>query len=700
MGNYRRRGIPKRLNRSMRRKLAGLFGVVVLALVGLGLRISYINAKDGAQYKQKALKQSQQRYDSRTLPFKRGDIIDRNATVLATSEKVYNVILDCQAINYKEEYREPTLKALENVLGLDVSLIIPLLDDEKTKDSRYQVVARDISLENKKDFEKLQDISNKKISEEERKERASIKGVWFEETYKRVYPQNSLACDLLGFTYGENQADWGVEGYYNSILNGTNGRTYGYFNEDDALEQTIIRPEDGKSLQLSLDASIQQTIESRANEFILAMSANGQKAAKNIGVIIQNPNNGEILGMYSSDGFDLNNPGDLSAYYSPEDLAAMSEEQKTELRLSMWQNYCISSSYEPGSTVKPLTVASALEDASLTGEETFECDGYQVVGGRTIKCSNVHGHGTQTISDAIKNSCNDALMQIAEKLGPKELIKYEKMFNFGSRTGIDLPGEAGGILYNEASMNETELATASFGQGFTCTMIQEISAISASINGGYYYQPRVVNKVLNDEGAVVKNQEKILKSQVISKSTSDLVRQYMQQSMDAGTGIFGKVAGYSGGCKTGTAQKIPRGNGKYLVSFIGFWPMENPKVTIYVVVDEPNATDQADSIYAQYLGRTIMTDVLPYMNIFPDEEDAKKSEIPDEQVYRLSPFMYPAYGFAIPESQPPTETEVDPTTVEANKEAVEDMNLPTPIESEEEITDNKLETEGVTNEGF
>lgn len=696
MSNYKR-GIPKRLNRSMKRKLAGLFGVVVLALVGLGLRISYINAKDGAEYKQKALKQSQQRYDSRILPFKRGDIIDRNATVLATSEKVYNVVLDCQAINYKEEYREPTLQALQNILGVDPNLITSLLDDEKTKNSRYQIVAKDISLENKKEFEKFRDVSDKKMAKEEKQKRSSVKGVWFEETYKRVYPQNSLACDLLGFTYGDNQADWGVEGYYNSILNGVNGRTYGYFNEDDALEQTIIRPKDGKSLQLSLDASIQQTIEKRANEFIASMSANGQKAAKNIGIIIQNPNNGDILGMYSSDGFDLNNPGDLSPYYTEEELASMSEEQKTELRIAMWQNYCISSSYELGSTVKPLTVASALEDGTLKGDEIFMCDGHEVVGGRVIKCSNVHGHGMQTISDAIKNSCNDVLMQIAEKLGPQELIKYEKMFNFGSKTGIDLPGEAVGILYNETSMNETELATASFGQGFTATMIQEISAISAAVNGGYYYRPKVVDKILNEDGATVKNQDKILKSQVISKDSSDLIRQYMQKSMDDGTGIFAKVAGYSGGCKTGTAQKIPRGNGKYLVSLVGFWPMQDPQVTIYVVIDEPNAADQADSVYAQYLAKTIMTDVLPYMNIFPDEEE--KEIIPDSQVYRLLPFMYPAYGLPMPVSEPkPEEQKPQDGSVEERKDGVEDMNVPEPSSNPEDIRSNDLDSDGVTNE--
>lgn len=689
MRTNNRKKQPRKMSGKMKKKLAGLFGLVVLALVCLGIRITYINANDGAQYQQQVLSQSQQKYDSRTLPFKRGDIVDSNGTVLASSEKVYNLILDCKVVNSSEDYKEPTITALNSVLGVDENTVRTLLEDEETQSSQYQILVRDLSIKDKKAFEAYTDTSSEDLSKTELKEKQNVKGVWFEEKYKRVYPLNALACDLIGFTYGDNQADWGIEGYYNSVLNGANGRTYGYFNDDSTVEQTIIDPEDGYSLQLSMDVSIQQIIEKYANDFITNMSANGAPAAANIGIIIQDPNNGEILGMYSNGSYDLNNPSDLTGFYAQEQIDAMNDQQKTDALSTIWQNYCISSAYEPGSTIKPVTVASALEDASLDGSETFICDGAEVVGGVTIKCSETSGHGEETLSDAIKNSCNDALMQISDKMGAGELIKYEKIFNFGSKTGIDLPGESSGILHTEESMNATEQATASFGQGFTCTMVQEISAISAVVNGGYYYQPHVVQKIMNQDNAVVKDVESTLLKQVISQETSDMVRSYMQASMNEGTGHLSKISGYSGGCKTGTAQKIPRGNGKYLVSYVGFWPYENPEAVIYVVVDEPNAKEQAESAYAQYLAKQIMTEVLPYMNIFPDEEE-NLYPVTDAEIYRLSDFMLPAYGITAPATE--EETPVD-------GDGVEDMNVPEPTETEEDtVENNTLESDGITND--
>ncbi|MDD3219501.1 MAG: hypothetical protein PHR50_10065 [Lachnospiraceae bacterium] len=330
----------------MKKKLAGLFGLVVLALVCLGIRITYINANDGAQYQQQVLSQSQQKYDSRTLPFKRGDIVDSNGTVLASSEKVYNLILDCKVVNSSEDYKEPTIAALNSVLGVDENTVRTLLEDEETQSSQYQILVRDLSIKDKKAFEAYTDTSSEDLSKTELKEKQNVKGVWFEEKYKRVYPLNALACDLIGFTYGDNQADWGIEGYYNSVLNGANGRTYGYFNDDSTVEQTIIDPEDGYSLQLSMDVSIQQIIEKYANDFITNMSANGAPAAANIGIIIQDPNNGEILGMYSNGSYDLNNPSDLTGFYAQEQIDAMNDQQKTDALSTIWQNYCISSAYE------------------------------------------------------------------------------------------------------------------------------------------------------------------------------------------------------------------------------------------------------------------------------------------------------------------------------------------------------------------
>ena len=240
--------------------------------------------------------------------------------------------------------------------------------------------------------------------------------------------------------------------------------------------------------------------------------------------------------------------------------------------------------------------------------------------GTYIKCSDVNGHGDENNADVIRNSCNDGMMQIAAKMGINEFCTYQRMFNFGSRTGIDLSGEASGILYSADTMGDVDLATASFGQGFTCTMIQEAAAIASVINGGYYYQPHVVRKVLDSDGTTIKTMEPVLMKQTISSDVSDDMRRFMKGSVDDGTAVYSKVNGYSMGGKTGTAQKLPRGNGKYLVSFIGFAPYDDPQVLIYVVVDEPNIENQADSRFPQWIAKNILTDVLPYMNIYPDED--------------------------------------------------------------------------------
>ena len=264
-------------------------------------------------------------------------------------------------------------------------------------------------------------------------------------------------------------------------------------------------------------------------------------------------------------------------------------------------------------------MSAALEDATLSGSETYYCDGYEEVAGTRIKCSDVQGHGQETLSDVIMNSCNDGMMQIVEKMGSDEFCKYQQLFGFGSKTGIDLSGEASGVLYSSSALGEVELATSSFGQGFNCTMIQEAAAFASVINGGYYYKPHIVNKIIGSDGTTVKTYDAELEKQTISNSVSSTLRSYLKASVDSGTSIYSKVDGYTSGGKTGTAQKLPRGNGKYLVSFIGFWPVDDPQVVCYVVVDEPNIADQANSAYPQVIAREIMTEVLPYLNIFPDE---------------------------------------------------------------------------------
>ena len=669
-------------------KLVWLFGMVVLAFVGLGIRITVINASQGNQYSKQVLSQSQQKYDSRVIPFKRGDITDRNGVVLATSEKVYKVILDCKVVNTKEEYVEPTIKALVDVMGLDEETVRKKLEDETTKDSQYQILQSNVSINQKKAFEDYTDVSGEeakeKLTKEEITERSNIKGVWFEEDYRRVYPLNSTASHLVGFTYTGNSADWGIEGYYSSTLNGVNGRQFGYYNSDADVEQNIIDPINGNSVESTIDLNIQQVVEKYISNFMdgMANGPRGAEGAANVGVIVANPKNGEILAMATDNPYDLNNPRDLTSYYSQDEINGMDNGTMLKNLYGIWKNYCISDAFEPGSTVKPLTIGAALDADVVQPSDTFVCDGYQMFSGTRIRCSIYPGaHGTETLSDLIKHSCNDGLMQIGALLGPEEFLKYQKIFNFGATTGIDLPGEATGILHTEESLSSgsTELASASFGQGYTCTMIQEIAAICSVINGGYYYQPHVVSKILNEDGDVIKDVQPVVTKQTVSSDVSALIRQYMGTVMESdGTGAAAKVDGYSMGGKTGTAQKYPREDKKYLVSFIGFAPLDDPQVVVYVVVDEPNTEYQADSLYAQYIYKGVMTEILPYLNIFQDEEVTDKANA--KMTYLENLINQQA------ESNRQSDSTDDTTTAAP------------PEDDSETKLDNKQESEGITDE--
>lgn len=605
----------------MRKKLVMLFCAVLLALVALTARITYINATSGSKYKKQVLSQAQQRYENRVLPARRGDIYDRNGNLLATSNKVYNVILDCKAVNEQEEYTEPTVRALVDVLGLDEKEIRSRLSAEDTKNSQYQILKKQISMDEKKAFEEAteipEDVEESGLTKAEIKERNNVKGVWFEEDYLRIYPFNESACDTIGFTLSRDVADIGLESYYNSTLMGADGRQYGYFNNNADVEQTIIEPVNGRSIETSLDIGAQQIVEKYVNAF------NEKMGAKHVGVIVEDPSTGEIIAMDGGDRYDLNNPRDLSGVYSKEEIKAMNDEQTVEALNGMWSNYCVTDAFEPGSVVKPIVMAGALEKGKISESDTFLCDGLEIFGanGETpIKCAVYpDAHGTETLGEVIANSCNDGMMQIGAKMGSEQFIKAQSLFNFGARTGIDLPNEGSGIIHTEDTMGETELACSAFGQGYTCTMIQEINALCSVINGGYYYQPHLVTKIKDANGGIVKTFSPTLLKQTISSNISADIRSYMELSVQQGTSHYSKVQGYSSGGKTGTAEKFPRGNGKYLVSFIGFAPVEEPEVVIYVVVDEPNAEDQATSRYPQYIAQGILSELLPYLNIAPDE---------------------------------------------------------------------------------
>ena len=473
----------RKIGRKMKTKLFALFMLIVVAMLGLIGRLMFIEYTSGDAYTEKVL--SLQSYDSKTIPFQRGNIVDSNGTVLATSVAVYNVVLDCSVMTSKKEYITPTIDALTQCF--------PDLD------------------------------------------RATL------------------------------------EDYANNAREGL--------------------------------------------------------GAENIAVVIENPKNGEILAMANYPNFDLNDPKNMKDYYTQEQLNAMSDDDTLNTLNKLWQNFCVTHTYEPGSVQKPFTVACGLDTGTLTTDMTFLCDGYEMFGSEKVSCVNRSGHGIETLEKALMDSCNDALMQMSYKIGAENFLYYQSVFGFGQKTGIDLPGEANTstLMYTLDNIKPVDLATNVFGQNYNCTMIEMVSAFSSLVNGGNYYQPHVVKKIADDNGNTVKTIEPTLLKKTVSENTSATLKNYLQNVVANGTGKVAKVDGYSMGGKTGTAQMYDetthlRKRGCYLVSFIGCVPAQDPQLVIYTVIDQPNVQDQPHSNYAQNLTREILKEVLPYMNIYPDEE--------------------------------------------------------------------------------
>ena len=690
MAAYRRRiSKRKQITLKIKRKLALTFSVIVLALVGIMIRLVYINRVSGDQYTMKVL--AQQDTNSITLPYKRGDIYDRNGTVLATSEKVYNLILDPGVLweyhsdDAAKDCVEPTLQALVNYFGQDRAELDRIM--QENADSHYVVLEKQLTKDEVEEFETaMEDSANR------------IEGVWLEEDYIRRYPYDTLACNVIGYTVSGNVGQYGIEQEYSETLNGENGRSYNYLNEDLEQEKSVRAATDGNSVVSTIDITLQQIVENAIGEFQEKYTdayreGDGSKTAA---AIMMDPNTGEILAMASNRVYDLNNPYDvvINGLYTEEEAENLTEEERLNALNELWRNFCVSDTYEPGSTAKPITIAAALETGAVHDGDTFLCDGNQTVGSHTIWCSKRVGHGIIDLQGSLMFSCNDALMQIAAKVGEEDFSKYQNMFNLGLRTGIDLPGEARTdslLYYSEDTapsenlvMGSTDLATNSFGQNYNVTMIQMAAAFSACINGGYYYQPHVVKRILDSNGGTVQNIEPVVLREPISSKTSSLIRQYLYNTMygetDANgnnaTGKAARIAGYAMGGKTGTAEKIPRDKTNYLVSFIGFAPAENPEVVLYVVVDEPNAEKQSSSSFAMEIWKNIMEEALPYLNIYPTEE------IPEDMVDEVEAAQEEEAAEETPAEEEEEETPEDGTLVDP--QTGETVQMPDPESVDEE----------------
>lgn len=571
--------------------------IVILLCGFLVARLFYINIENGEQYSRAVL--AQRSYSSQTLSAKRGNILDRNGVVLARSEKTYNVIIDPKQILDKDYFFKDSVDAMVEYLGYDRDEIERII--RENPNSSYIVYEKNADYSKISEYKKYQNGKSK------------VTGVWFEEEYKRIYPYDTLASHVLGYVNGEGNGVYGLEQYYNDELSGVTGLSFTYFDNELKQQSNTKDAQNGYNLVTTIDYNVQKIIEEKAKEFL------DTTGCKNIGIIVMDPNNGDVLGMTSNREYDLNNPRQLEGVYPEEMLQELTEEEELNLRYNMWKNYCISDTYEPGSTFKTITVASALEEDAILQTDTFYCSGFSEIGGWKISCNNKYGHGTITLPESLMKSCNCALMEIAEKLGPERFFAYQEKFGFGSKTGIDLPGESSGILIQLKNLRETELATSSFGTTFNVTMIQIAAAYASILNGGTYYQPHMLKKIEKEDKTSVLSYSDMGVRQTISETTSQFIRNSLYLTVESGTATPAKVDGYIVGGKTGTAQKRPREEKKYVVSFAGFAPVTDPKVLVYIVIDEVADPELAGSSSpATKMSSAIMKEILPYLSVFPD----------------------------------------------------------------------------------
>ena len=611
---YRRKKVM--LKRVHTKGMVALVMVVVI-LMALGGQVFRINYTHGETYAKAVL--DHQTYTSTELPYKRGQILTGDGTVLAYSERVYNLILDVKLMLSDGEYKEPTLSALCKYFNLNRSELEQKVSENSQ--SRYQKLLSNLTTDQIADFKNLMADST---------EGKNIKGVWFEDSYIRKYPLGTFASDVVGFASATNGGELGIESQYDEELTGTNGTTYSYVDEGLEVTETQKNAVDGNNIVTTLDYNVQSIIEKCILEY------NEEKPSKNTAVVVADPSNGEILGMASYPTFNLNDPRKLTGMYTDEEIKDMSDEEYRNNLYSLWTNYCVSESYEPGSTFKPVTVASALEEGVVKDGDTYVCKGFETVADYKLKChvfSTIGSHGSLTVEQALMNSCNPYMIHLALEMGNSRFAYYQSLFGFGKITGIDLPSETTGIVYGDR-MTTIDAACNSFGQTINVNMMQMMAAYCSIINGGMLYQPHIVKRIESANGEVVKEYKANLVRQTITASTSKLLRRYLKNTVEEGTAKKAGVTGYSVAGKTGTAQKGDRKDNKWIISFIGHAPAENPKFAIYVVIDEPYGTTGTSGSSADVLTLThnILEKLLPYMNVYKDASDEYEdtSSSPDE----------------------------------------------------------------------
>lgn len=580
-------------------------------------RVLYMKVVHGAEYEAAAKNQQINRYDI-TIPPNRGSILDRNNQVLAISTTVYNVALDSlQLAEVAQQYPEEQEKTLTTLCEY-----FPELDYNTLK--QYVTVNPETGeLYMNNHWKYLVKGIERSVKEE--LEAMNLKGVYFEKSSKRSYPLNSSACHLVGFTRGD--AQWGLEGYYNSYMEGTPGRSFILYNGADSVVHQDYDAKDGDTIITTIDYNIQKI----AEEVVAETAA--EWPAKNVAAMVMDPYTGEVYAMAESHSFDLNNPNEIPEWETDtkytENWDQLSSEEQLEYLNTMWKNFCVSDTYEPGSIFKPMLVAAALEEGVITPNSSFQCNGYTDIGGYRIKCHLVSGHGNINVEQIMAQSCNMGVIQIANLLGADKFYEYQREFGFGDYTGIDLPGEAAGQLHEKEAIGPTELATMSFGQTFNCTSIQVIAAFSSLINGGNLVKPHVVSQIVDADGNVVLQNDTEVVRRVISEKTSAYMRTALKATVENGLAKKLQIDGYSIGCKTGTAEQGSRTNDDlWAPSNMSYFPAENPKYIVFTVINQPS--DYVEGVQTPTpMTKKLIEGIIKYDNLEPTqpvEDEANLSQ--------------------------------------------------------------------------
>lgn len=552
--------------------------ILILYLIG---RLVYLMVFDAEYYQQKAEDLHERERDIKAA---RGEIIDRNGTVLATNRTVCTI----SVIHSQIENPEKVIEKLSEFLEMDA-------DQVRKKVEKISSIERIQSNVDKRTGDKIRNLG--------------LAGVKVDEDFKRYYPYNELASKVLGFTGGDNQGIVGLEVKNEKYLKGINGKilttTDARGIELDGVAEDRLEPEAGNTLRISLDYTMQKYA------LQMAEKVRTEKQADKVGIILMNPQNGEIYAMVNVPEFDLNQPFMLNNEETGENLT---DEQRQDALNQMWRNGCINDTYEPGSTFKIITASAGLEEGAVHLTDQFSCPGYKVVEDRRIRCHKVGGHGAENFVQGIQNSCNPVFIEVGLRIGVDRFFDYFRQFGLMDLTGVDIPGEAGTIMHKKENVGQVELATISFGQSFQITPIQLATTVSALVNGGRRVTPHFGMEVLSAEGKKVKTFRYNAKKHIVSEKTSQTMRELLESVVAEGSGKNAYVEGYRIGGKTATSQTLPRSANKYISSFVGFAPADDPQILGMCVIYNPQGVYYGGTIAAPVIGK-IFENILPYLGI-------------------------------------------------------------------------------------